>query len=201
MDRNALGYWVEEKFDNQDPSRLERTKSQYKKFGIEVPVQRLVEKPNIPSPPELPKEFSSYRQFFEHASKISFGQDMELLHNLLSYYVENGYPEAVKPNNVLLQQGWSKYSREGIYMERIEAPDEDILVFDVETFVEGGSYPIIATATGKEFSYIWLAKEFLELTPIEEWDQFNHVPLPQRYFNHLATSFIHCFLNSNWNFF
>lgn len=178
MERNILGYWVERKFDNLDQSRLDRAKSQYKKFGIELPVQGRVSVPEIPIPPELPKEFSSYNQFFEYASKISFGHDTELLHNLLSYYVENGYPEAVKPNNVLLQQGWSKYSREGIYVERIDAPDEEILVFDVETFVEGGSYPIIATATGKEFSYIWLAREFLELTPIGEWDQFNQVPLP-----------------------
>lgn len=46
------------------------------------------------------------------------------------------------------QQGWAKYVN-GEFVESVQAPDEKVMVFDVEVCVNAGNIPIIATAASK----------------------------------------------------
>lgn len=48
--------------------------------------------------------------------------------------------------------GWARYDKNGKFTS-IDFPDDDVLVFDVETCVKEGSLPVMATAVSKDFWY------------------------------------------------
>ena len=50
--------------------------------------------------------------------------------------------------------------------------DEPTLVFDTETFVTGGAFPVIGTALGSESAYVWLAAEMVD--PLLEESMSGH---------------------------
>lgn len=51
--------------------------------------------------------------------------------------------------------GWTKYEKDGSF-SAVEFPDDNVLVFDVETCVMEGSPPVMATAVSKDFWYFTL---------------------------------------------
>ncbi|MFZ9244483.1 MAG: DNA polymerase, partial [Burkholderiaceae bacterium] len=84
--------------------------------------------------------------------------------------------EVIKDN---MNPGWTRFELVGgEWVITAEGPKEKAFTFDTETFVTGGSYPIIGTALSAKAYYLWIAKELVnpEL-PREEWEQFGLVPL------------------------
>ena len=82
------------------------------------------------------------------------------------------------------EAGWTRYEwvenedAGGWYVEHVDYPEEEAFVFDTETFVQGGAFPIIGTALSAKAAYIWLAKELLNpALPESEWDQFDLIPV------------------------
>lgn len=65
---------------------------------------------------------------------------------------------------ILWQPGWHKYEILNSHwnIEKVSYPNDNVIVFDTETFVQGGSYPIMATALSSKASYLWLAKEITD---------------------------------------
>lgn len=59
-----------------------------------------------------------------------------------------GIPEM--PKEWALCPGWVRYNKQGI-PEPVDYPEDGILVFDVETIVQEGSYPAMATAVSDKY--------------------------------------------------
>lgn len=66
-----------------------------------------------------------------------------------------------KPRNWQFCCGWTKYNPDGTY-ESVVAPDENVLVFDVEICLSFGKAPILATAVSKSAWYCWVSPILLE---------------------------------------
>ena len=71
-----------------------------------------------------------------------------------------------------LYPGWTRYSKspEGTWVEEpVPYPDEEVLLYDTETFVRGGGHPVLATACSPRAWYLWVHPEILSspvfLTP------------------------------------
>lgn len=60
----------------------------------------------------------------------------------------NGFDIPVQPKEWKHAAGWYRYSRDGT-VQRVDYPDEDVFVFDVETLVNG-NYPVMATAVSDQ---------------------------------------------------
>lgn len=63
------------------------------------------------------------------------------------------------------EAGWFKHNVNG-QVEKVDFPDEDALVFDVETLVNG-NYPVMATALSKNGWCVFIA--FLIHVPFRIW--------------------------------
>lgn len=55
--------------------------------------------------------------------------------------------------------GWTKYCTDTGEAQKVYFPEENVLIFDVETCVNHGHNPIIATALGKSSWYSWVSKD------------------------------------------
>lgn len=80
----------------------------------------------------------------------------------------------------VIQSGWTKYTYSDtgqLITEKVPYPLESG-VFDTETFVNKGSFPVIGTALTDKAAYIWLAEEMVNPdTPEDQWDQYGLIPL------------------------
>ncbi|KAM7288490.1 DNA polymerase subunit gamma-1 [Ixodes scapularis] len=54
--------------------------------------------------------------------------------------------------------GWTKYGNDG-RTERVDCPDDEALVFDVEVCVKEGHFPTLATAASKDSWYSWCSAQ------------------------------------------
>jgi DNA polymerase gamma 1 len=93
-------------------------------------------------------------------------------------------PKVPRYEDFVLQPGWTRYEWEeneaaaGWMLESVPYPEEDAFVFDTETFVRGGAFPVIGTALSSEAAYIWLAEEMCDPNlPVEKWTQHDLIPL------------------------
>ena len=82
------------------------------------------------------------------------------------------------------ESGWVRYEwvenkdAGAWYIEHVDFPQEEAFVFDTETYVHGGAFPIIGTAMSEKAVYIWLASELLDPSlPEDRWDQFDLIPV------------------------
>ncbi|XP_013395097.1 DNA polymerase subunit gamma-1 isoform X2 [Lingula anatina] len=79
-----------------------------------------------------------------------------------------------KPQTWAETQGWTRYNADGS-TTRVEFPDEDSLVFDVEVLVPESDMPVLATAASPNHWYSWCnqhliksdAQGFFKMTPDE----------------------------------
>ncbi|CAF4744067.1 unnamed protein product, partial [Rotaria magnacalcarata] len=51
-----------------------------------------------------------------------------------------------QPTQWKYAKGWTKYSTDGQTAISIDYPDEQVMVFDVETLVREGNFPVLAVA-------------------------------------------------------
>ena len=67
--------------------------------------------------------------------------------------------------------------------ESVPHPMEKAYVYDCETFVTAGAFPVIGTALSTEAAYIWLAAEMCDpLLPPDEWTSTSLIPLNENAF-------------------
>lgn len=172
-----LGYHVVEPHSINEQT-LERIKRELVRYDIPVPAEK-IEFDYFDKELDL-KGCNSYNELLLKYVNSTCGDDIELIEQFYIQLQTNGIPMAPYYNDIKLIPGWCQYDRNGKFLRSLlnEDPEDPILIFDTETFVKGGNLPIIGTATGVEYSYIWIAKEFIyEEEDRNVWDQCKLVPL------------------------
>lgn len=174
-DENHNKIFGSEKLQEMDHFDKIKTINLLNKFGVKVPVdypENLFEGP-------LPLPNLKGESLIEHYEKIAeeqVGRYKELANELASCQL----PKAPSVNDFVYQPGWTRYQwvDEGWVIEKVAHPLEDAFVFDTETFVYEGAYPIIGTAVSPAACYIWLASELISPEmDREDWDQFDMIPV------------------------
>lgn len=99
----------------------------------------------------LPDLSTGLDKHFEAMAQDLAGPALALLDDFARFELP---PLDSLPDNIIWQEGWTCYPWDG--PPRGAAPDEDVLVFDVETWVAQGEWPILAAAIGKHGVYVWL---------------------------------------------
>lgn len=130
-----------------------RIEDHYANFGVKLP-------PTIPPYPDfdwkLPQlQGNDMLSHFEAMAEAFAGPYDKKISDLL----RRGLPKPPTLSHVAKQAGWTRYQcvADGSYLvESVAHPLEDCFVFDCETFVKGGNFPIIATLASAEAWYIWL---------------------------------------------
>ncbi|OWF43177.1 DNA polymerase subunit gamma-1-like [Mizuhopecten yessoensis] len=67
-----------------------------------------------------------------------------------------------KPKTWAMSPGWTKYDSETKKTVKVDFPEENILVFDVEVLVPEGNYPTMATAVSPKHWYSWCSELVLK---------------------------------------
>nr|XP_022913339.1 DNA polymerase subunit gamma-1, mitochondrial [Onthophagus taurus] len=135
--------------DNLSSQTVESCRLQLKKFGIKDE-GGLLEDVNFVIPPLEGKNLE------EHFWKISNDQAQpykKVIDDLLLKIPD-------KPNDWLMQEGWTRYTKDKV--EKVEAPLEECLVFDVEVCMLAGKTPTLATAVSSKAWYGWVSPSLLE---------------------------------------
>ena len=141
------------------PDMLERTKGLLSKFGIKTPVDypdNLYDGP-LPLPP-LPGV--DIEDTLEAMADEFVG---DYIH-LARAFAECKLPKVPGELDIVFQPGWTRYAWEkGRWVtEQVNHPLEKVFVYDCETFVEKGAFPIIGTAMSCKAAYVWLADEMVD---------------------------------------
>ncbi len=127
-------------------------------FGISPPSQAELDKDTHDAVDAIEKVFPMpklYGTVEEHFYKI--GQDQ------IEPYVKliDRLKDSLKSRPSLtkhpwaFESGWTRYDHENGSVTKVDAPLEDILVFDVEVCVQEGNWPVMATAFSPEAWYSW----------------------------------------------
>ena len=66
------------------------------------------------------------------------------------------------PKTWLVQDGWTRYPHNGAPPTSVPYPDEQCLVFDVETLVREGQYPVMAVAASRDAWYAWISPRVMQ---------------------------------------
>ena len=167
-----------------DPQRLERSQGLLSRFGIPLPVdfpENLYDG-DLPFPKLIGEDINEH---FEAMAAEFVDVFIEQGDNL----TEARLPEIPGLDEIVFNPGWTKYTynekRKIWNTERVAYPDEQALIFDTETFVTNGAFPVIGSAIGAEAAYVWLAAEMVDpLLPDEEWTQYGLIPLPEEPTDH-----------------
>lgn len=150
---------------------LSKAKELLAKFDISVPVNSTSQlyDGDLPLPELLGDDI---RQHFELAAKEFIGDQVDLI----DQYVKTKELPPFDINKLVYRRGWTRYEwiNNDWVSQSVQTPTEKLFIFDCETFVKGGSYPVIGTAISDKALYVWLAKEIIEknLFNRDEWDQF-----------------------------
>ena len=154
---------------------LERSQGLLHKFGITTPVdypENLYDG-DLPFP-EL--EGDNIDEHFEAmAGEFIDGHVMEA-----DRFASCSLPKAPGHDDIVFMPGWTRYTHDGKVWttESVPYPIEKAYVFDTETFVTAGAFPVIGSAISTEAAYLWLAAEMCDpLLPEEEWTSTALIPL------------------------
>ncbi|KAH0287609.1 DNA polymerase gamma, partial [Aureobasidium sp. EXF-3399] len=89
----------------------------------------------------------------EHFYKLAMDSAEPYLGLAKKYSTANAPP---RPRKWARQSGWTKYHQDGSF-EPVEAPDEEMLTFDVEVLWHQSSYAVMACAVSDKSWYAWLS--------------------------------------------
>jgi DNA polymerase gamma 1 len=193
MKTNVLGYPVlsdtlhEKVFGHSrtgfsNENALKRATSLLNKFGIRTPVDfpESLYDGDLPLPKLRGKDL---REHFEKIAEEQIGS--------YKYWADKfskcKLPRIPEKHEIIYSPGWTRYEwnwdKESFSVSKVDYPLEDAFTFDTETFVEGGSFPIIGTAVSEKAVYVWLASELLDPSlPEEQWDQRKLIPVGENKF-------------------
>jgi len=166
------------------PQLKRKATSLLKQFGIQTPVDHpanLYDGP-LPLPP---LQGNTLAEHFEAIAEKQVGRYKTLADEFSTATLAPLPP----PEEFRFEAGWTRYAwvedeyAGAWYIEHVDYPLEDAITFDTETFVTGGSFPIIGTALSAEAAYVWLASELLDPTiPQDLWDQYSLIPIGKNKF-------------------
>jgi DNA polymerase gamma 1 len=140
-----------------DEKHLRNVKQEMEKFGVEFPVKNpsnfFIEDFSLPK-----LKADNIKDHFDAISKDVCGDKVSLMKDFA--YTEVG--DAPDKSQFFLYAGWVKYPFNG-EPEVVDGIEEDIAVYDCETFVKGSDFghPILATAVTPEAYYIWMHPAFV----------------------------------------
>ncbi|KAI6184122.1 Mitochondrial DNA polymerase catalytic subunit [Aphelenchoides bicaudatus] len=118
----------------------------------------------------------STNSIFEHFQRIGHEQ-FRPYQELLEAAIKVSENMPMKPPKWQLKVGWTKYNADGTF-EEVEAPDENVLFFDVEVCTKDGQLPTFAVALSPTNWYMWCSDRFVNLTPVPTYPRLNHlIPL------------------------
>lgn len=115
----------------------------------------LGKKTNIQDPINVSLPKLQGRSLDEHFFKLGAEMSQPYLQNGLDF-IRKGIPDRPDSSVWVLHSGWTKYV-EGQPPEKVEKPDSDCLVFDVEVLYEISDFPVMAVAVSTEAWYGWVS--------------------------------------------
>lgn len=173
---NQLGYSVlSDKLSDKVFGKLQRgsvadfkintIKDEMEKFGVKFPIKNPSSFDNLPEDFNIPPiEGENIVDHFENISNKLMGPYKSLLKGFIDLQIPLPPPASV----VVDCAGWVRYEwsegDESWKVTRVKKIEEDIAVFDTETFVKGSDFghPILATAVTSKAYYIWMHETFVD---------------------------------------
>ena len=184
---NELGYstlnpqihrhlFGDKKRPNLDPQQLKATTKFLEKYKINLPIKNPTNlySGDLPFPKIRENDLAEH---FESIANDFVGRYMEDADNWAG---SGKLPPLLPQNQIKIQPGWTRYEKvkNQWKTEFVKCPHESIYVFDTETFVTRGGFPVIGTAVSADAIYVWLAKEMVDpATPEDQWDCYDLIPL------------------------
>ena len=146
-----------------DPQRLDRSRDLLSRFGIPQPVDY----PDNLYTGDLPFPKLIGNDITEHFEAMA----AEFVDDFIQAgdrFASDPLPPIPGLDDIVFEPGWTRYTydhaREIWNTDRVPYPDESAYVFDTETFVTAGAFPVIGSALGTEAAYVWLAAEMCDPT-------------------------------------
>lgn len=177
---NSLGYSVlSEKLNKkifgkitppgENPYKTNTIMDEMEKFGVKFPVKNPTSFSQLPEDFNIPEIVGS--NIAEHFYNIS-SELMGPYEALLKSFMDLKIPSPPPSNVVVEAKGWVKYewtSSNKWVLKKVDRIEEDIAIFDCETFVKGSDFghPILATAVTNKAYYIWMHDSFVD--PLKEY--------------------------------
>ena len=141
----VLGGIPERVADAQD---LDAIKADFAQFGLPYPA--VPPGNTLQVSPVLPKRLGDSME--EHFEQMAM-EIAQPWYSLLNELMRSDAP--VEPDELVYQSGWTRYVS-GDLPERVSHPLENAMVFDVETMVKFGAWPVMAAAMTPKAWYVWL---------------------------------------------
>lgn len=150
----------------EDPHKVNTIMDEMEKFGVKFPIK------NPSSFSQLPEDFNipplnglTISDHFRNISKELMGGYEKRLREFMNLDI----PSPPPPSAVQECVGWAKYtwSTGGQWeLRKVEGIEEDVAIFDCETFVKGSDFghPILATVITNKAYYIWMHEAFVDPT-------------------------------------
>lgn len=166
---NSLGYVVlsdamnSKVFGDDTPAttvsdkKLSSIKEEMEKFGVEFPIKNpdnfFIEDFSLPQ-----LKAGNIKDHFDQISKDLANDNIKVMKN----FAYTDVPDAPDKTKFFLYAGWVKYPFDGS-PEIVDGIEEDIAIYDCETFVKGSEFghPILATAVTPKAYYIWMHEAFV----------------------------------------
>lgn len=134
------------------------------KFGVKFPIKNPKSFDQLPSDLNLPSLCAD--NISDHFRKISESL-MGPYESLLKGFMGLDIPNPPSPETIQEYPGWVRYEwlPDGTWSIRTTKKiEEDIAIFDCETFVKGSTFghPILATAVSNKAYYMWMHDSFVD---------------------------------------
>jgi len=143
--------------------KIKSIKASMENFGVSFPIEN--PKGFFMEDFDLPKlQGKNIKEHFENISKSLIGD----IANKLKEFAYVDLPPKPTSENIVNVAGWIKYtpSASGFELTQVDGIEEDIAVFDCETFVKGTDFghAILATAVSPKAYYIWMHETYVDPT-------------------------------------
>ncbi|XP_060816986.1 DNA polymerase subunit gamma-1, mitochondrial [Bombus pascuorum] len=129
---------------------IEAIKNNLRSYGINTEDASRLPDVNIKIPP---LEGNNIEEHFYNIANTQIKPYIKLIKNIMK-----DIPPM--PNQWLLNEGWTRYSVDGI--QKVDYPLEDAIIFDVEVCMKEGPLPTLATAVTNEAWYGWVSKSLID---------------------------------------
>lgn len=128
--------------------------------------------------PRLPKLYSE-GNILEHFKLLGKEMNKKYDSYLMKAYEMKNIPKM--PKKWAFSEGWVKYDLNNNSPIKVDYPDGDFLIFDVEVCVKDGRLPTLAVALSDTNWYSWCSERLIKDTPIPDYPKVEHlVPLESK---------------------
>ncbi len=149
---------------NPSPYQANGIIDEMEKFGVKFPIKNPSSFSQLPEDFNIPKLMGkNISEHFENISNSLMGDDKKLLIDFTELDIPNPPPKDV----IQEYAGWVRYewTPDGQWkISTTKKIQEDIAIFDCETFVKGSTFghPILATAVTSKAYYLWMHECFVD---------------------------------------